>query len=71
EIIALADEQAQGKGVDALDSSDAALGEAHFLVEEYRASVVISGETDHILTTEQIVQLNNGHEMMPYVPVLV
>ncbi|MDF4796491.1 hydroxyethylthiazole kinase, partial [Vibrio parahaemolyticus] len=30
EIIALAGEQAQSKGVDALDSSDAALGAAHF-----------------------------------------
>ncbi|MCV5372360.1 hydroxyethylthiazole kinase, partial [Escherichia coli] len=60
EIIALAGEQAQSKGVDALDSSDAALGAAHFLVEEYRASVVISGETDYIVTKEQTVQLNNG-----------
>ncbi|EIF8961942.1 hydroxyethylthiazole kinase [Vibrio parahaemolyticus] len=67
EIIALAGEQAQSKGVDALDSSDAALGAAHFLVEEYGASVVISGETDYIVTKEQTVHLNNGHEMMPYV----
>ncbi|MBO0236830.1 hydroxyethylthiazole kinase, partial [Vibrio parahaemolyticus] len=65
EIIALAGEQAQSKGVDALDSSDAALGAANFLVAEYGASVVISGETDYIVTKEQTVQLNNGHEMMP------
>ncbi|TOM93564.1 hydroxyethylthiazole kinase, partial [Vibrio parahaemolyticus] len=58
EIIALAGEQAQSKGVDALESSDAALGAAHFLVEEYRASLVISGETDYIVTKEQTVQLN-------------
>lgn len=67
EIIALAGEQAQSKGVDALDSSDAALGAANFLVSEYGASVVISGETDYIVTKEQTVRLNNGHEMMPYV----
>ncbi|WDG10996.1 hydroxyethylthiazole kinase [Vibrio campbellii] len=67
EIIALAGEQAQSKGVDALDSSDAALGAANFLVSEYGASVVISGETDYIVTKGQTVQLNNGHEMMPYV----
>ncbi|MHC0045584.1 hydroxyethylthiazole kinase [Vibrio campbellii] len=67
EIIALAGEQAQSKGVDALDSSDAALGAANFLVSEYGASVVISGETDYIVTKEQTVQLNNSHEMMPYV----
>lgn len=67
EIIALAGEQAQSKGVDALDSSDAALGAAQFLVEEYGANVIISGETDYIVTKSQTVTLNNGHEMMPYV----
>ncbi|CAE6930992.1 Catalyzes the phosphorylation of the hydroxyl group of 4-methyl-5-beta-hydroxyethylthiazole (THZ) [Vibrio sp. B1FLJ16] len=67
EIIALAGEQAQSKGVDALDSSDAALGAAQFLVAEYGANVVISGETDYIVTKSQTVTLNNGHEMMPYV----
>jgi hydroxyethylthiazole kinase len=67
EIIALAGEQAQSKGVDSLDSSDAALGAAKFLAAEYGANVVISGETDYIVTKSQTVTLNNGHEMMPYV----
>ena len=67
EIIALAGAQAQSKGVDSLDSSDAALGAAEFLVAEYGANVVISGETDYIVTKSQTVTLRNGHEMMPYV----
>ncbi|NVC94306.1 hydroxyethylthiazole kinase [Vibrio natriegens] len=67
EIIALAGERAQSKGVDSLDSSDAALGAAEFLVAEYGANVVISGETDYIVTKSQTVTLGNGHEMMPYV----
>jgi hydroxyethylthiazole kinase len=67
EIIALAGEQAQSKGVDSLDSSDAALGAAQFLVAEYGANVVISGETDYIVTKSLNVTLSNGHEMMPYV----
>ncbi len=67
EIIALAGEQAQSKGVDSLDSSDAALGAAEFLVAEYGANVVISGETDYIVAKSQTVTLGNGHEMMPYV----
>ena len=67
EIIALAGEQAQSKGVDALDSSDAALSAASFLVNQYDANVVISGETDYIVTHTQIVKLNNGHPMMPCV----
>ncbi|MCG6282805.1 hydroxyethylthiazole kinase, partial [Vibrio diabolicus] len=67
EIIALAGEQATSKGVDALDSSDAALGAARCLVAEYGANVVISGETDYIVTKSQTITLNNGHAMMPYV----
>ncbi len=67
EIIALAGEAAQSKGVDALDSSDAAIGAANFLVAEYGASVVISGATDYVVTKDSTTALNNGHEMMPYV----
>ncbi|HCH03034.1 MAG TPA: hydroxyethylthiazole kinase [Vibrio sp.] len=67
EVIALAGEQAQSKGVDALDSSDAALSAASFLVNEYGANVVISGESDYIVTNTQTVKLNNGHPMMPCV----
>ena len=67
EIIALAGEQAQSKGVDALDSSDAALSAASLLVNEYGASVVISGEADYVVTNTQTVKLNNGHPMMPCV----
>ena len=63
----MAGEQAQSKGVDALDSSEAALGAAKFLVSEYSASVVISGETDYVVTAESVTQLNNGHAMMPFV----
>jgi len=65
EIIALAGEQAQGKGVDAMDSSESALNAAHFLVETYQCNVVISGATDYIVTTDQVIALNNGHAMMP------
>ncbi|OLQ95031.1 hydroxyethylthiazole kinase [Vibrio ponticus] len=67
EIIALAGEQAQSKGVDALDSSDAALGAAQFLVKEYGANVVISGETDYVVTLKRTVKLSNGDKMMPCV----
>ncbi|MDD1782631.1 hydroxyethylthiazole kinase [Enterovibrio sp. ZSDZ35] len=67
EIIALAGEQGQSKGVDALDSSEAALGAAQYLVETYNCSVVVSGETDYIVKMDGYVQLKNGHAMMPYV----
>lgn len=67
EIIALAGEQGQSKGVDALDSSEAALGAAQYLVNAYQCNVVVSGETDFIVTQEGYTRLHNGHAMMPYV----
>lgn len=67
EIISLAGEQGQSKGVDSLDSSEAALGAARYLVELYKCSVVISGATDYVVTEHDVYTLNNGHEMMPYV----
>ncbi|WP_261818156.1 hydroxyethylthiazole kinase [Vibrio gallicus] len=67
EIIALAGEQAQSKGVDALDSSDSAVNAAQYLVKEYCASVVISGATDYVISSAGVFKLENGHEMMPFV----
>ncbi|MGL6257897.1 hydroxyethylthiazole kinase [Vibrio sp. WXL210] len=67
EIIALAGEQAKSKGVDALDSSDAALEAGQALADEYDASVVISGAVDYVITKDQVVKLANGDAMMPYV----
>ncbi|ELR66235.1 Hydroxyethylthiazole kinase [Photobacterium marinum] len=67
EIIALAGEKGQNKGVDALDSSEAAVDAARYLVGEYQCCVVISGEVDFVVTNEGLVQLRNGHAMMPYV----
>lgn len=67
EIIALAGEKGQNKGVDALDSSEAAVDAARYLIGEYQCCVVISGEVDFVVTNEGQVQLRNGHAMMPYV----
>jgi len=67
EIIALAGEVSQSKGVDAQDSSDSAVDAANVLVKEYQCSVVISGETDHIVTQNSHIKLQNGSDMMPLV----
>lgn len=67
EIIALAGEASQTKGVDALDSSDTALTAAQALVAQYHANVVISGEVDYVVTASHTISLSNGHQMMPYV----
>ncbi|MEJ2764819.1 hydroxyethylthiazole kinase [Photobacterium sp. MCCC 1A19761] len=67
EIIALAGEAGQNKGVDALDSSEAAVGAARHLAEVYGCNVVISGATDVVVTADGEVRLRNGHAMMPFV----
>ncbi|MEL0629237.1 hydroxyethylthiazole kinase [Psychromonas aquatilis] len=67
EVIALAGAQAQSKGVDAMDSSDMALDAAHSLVKEYHCNVVISGETDYIVNSNEVISLHNGHAMMPHI----
>lgn len=67
EIIALAGDKGQSKGVDALDSSETAVGAARYLVATYQCSVVISGATDFVITSESQIQLQNGHAMMPHV----
>ncbi|MBC7004611.1 hydroxyethylthiazole kinase [Photobacterium sp. BZF1] len=67
EIIALAGESAQSKGVDALDSSDAAVNAAKALAESHNCTVVISGATDYVVSPDSVVALDNGHEMMPFV----
>jgi len=67
EIIALAGEQGKSKGVDALDSSEAAIGAAQYIIKTYRCSVVISGASDFVLTANGQTELRNGHAMMPYV----
>ncbi|PSW21185.1 hydroxyethylthiazole kinase [Photobacterium sanctipauli] len=67
EVIALAGEQAQSKGVDALDSSDAAVNAARHLATEHLCTVVISGATDYVVTKDSVIALENGHEMMPFV----
>lgn len=67
EIIALAGEKAQGKGVDAQDSSESAVNAAKYLVAEYKCCVVVSGETDFVIDKEHLFSLKNGAKMMPYV----
>lgn len=67
EIIALAGEAAQSKGVDALDSSEQALNAAKQLAHQHQCTVVISGATDYVVSTDKVCALDNGHAMMPRV----
>lgn len=64
EIIALLDTQAQTKGVDSTNSSDAALDSAKALAIQTKAVVVISGETDYITDGIATETVKNGNPMM-------
>lgn len=67
ETMALAGVEAASKGVDSAECSDSALTAATLLVKRYGANVVVSGETDYVVSEQQIIALNNGSAMMPRV----
>ena len=65
EILALAKHnKTQTKGVDSTASSLDAIDAARFLNKQYNAVVIISGETDVIVSDELEVKLNNGNSLM-------
>lgn len=67
EVMAMAGETAQGKGVDARDSSHSAIAAAKTLVARYHASVVISGAQDFVVSLTQVCKLSNGDALMALV----
>jgi len=64
EIMALVGADAQTKGVDSTQSSDSAIDAAKYLSKKYNAVICISGATDHILSQERYIRVENGHPMM-------
>lgn len=66
EILALAGEQQQTKGVDSTDASDSAVDAAYSLQQQLGCEVVISGETDYVIGKHRF-SLKDGHVMMPQI----
>lgn len=64
EIIALLNTEAQTKGVDSTNTSDAALNSAKALASLTNSVVVISGESDYITNGTVVETVKNGHPMM-------
>ncbi len=60
-------DQATTKGVDSTSGSDQALDAARVLNQTYGSAVCITGETDYILSADTVLEVKNGHEMMPRV----
>jgi hydroxyethylthiazole kinase len=63
EILALAGGMG-GKGVDSVDSPEAALDVAKRLALHYRTTVAVSGAIDHLTDGERVVRISNGHPLM-------
>jgi hydroxyethylthiazole kinase len=60
EILALAGGEG-GRGVESVDSPEAAVEVAKALANQQHSVVAVSGETDHITDGRQVVRLSNGH----------
>lgn len=67
EIMALAGSSADAKGVDSLNDSAQALTAAKRILAGKACQIVITGETDYVVSREHAYQLNNGSPMMPFV----
>lgn len=60
-------ENAKTKGVDTTQNSESAVGAAKELAQMYKCTVVISGEKDFIVKTDQVIMIENGHPLMALV----
>ncbi|MHB1234351.1 MAG: hydroxyethylthiazole kinase [Microbacteriaceae bacterium] len=63
EILALAG-GAGGKGVDSVDSPEAALEVARDLARRHGTIVAVSGAVDHLTDGDRVVRIANGHPML-------
>ena len=64
EIMALANNEGRSKGVDSVDTSDAALSSAIFLSKKYQCTVVISGRIDYCVFGDSIQSVKHGSSIM-------
>lgn len=60
EILALAGQTAGGRGVDAIDTPDAALDAARTLARDQGSVVAVSGEADLITDGDRVLRITNG-----------
>lgn len=67
EIMALCKQDWKTKGVDSTSASDQAIDSAKTLAKEFGCVVCITGETDYIVSDGTLIQVKNGHDMMPRV----
>ncbi len=64
EILALAGEAGQSKGVDSAHGSEAALHAARHLAESHGAVVAVTGAVDYVTDGQGVLAIANGHPML-------
>jgi hydroxyethylthiazole kinase len=64
EILSLAQQTGQGRGVDSAHGSNMALGAAQLLAAETGAVVAVTGAVDYVTDGAQVVAIENGHLLM-------
>lgn len=67
EIMALCEQDIATKGVDSTSGSDLAIDSAKALAREFDCVVCVTGKIDYIVSSKAIIQVKNGHAMMPCV----
>lgn len=67
EILSLRDVNSKTRGVDALHSVEDAAEAAGILAEELGVTLAVTGPVDLVTDGKQIVRVENGHGLMPYV----
>ncbi len=67
EIMALCEEGRVTKGVDSTSASDQAIDAARTLSRELGSVVCVTGAIDYIVSQNPMIQVKNGHAMMPRV----
>ncbi len=67
EIMAIVRCGSRTKGVDSLAASESAVSAARELNRAHGSVVCITGETDYIVSGDVVMQVKNGHAMMPRV----
>lgn len=67
EILSLADQDSQTKGVDAIHSVADAAAAAGQLARELGTTLAITGPIDVVTDGQRVVTIEGGHHLMPYV----
>ncbi|WP_243545640.1 hydroxyethylthiazole kinase [Pseudodesulfovibrio tunisiensis] len=67
EIMTLAGEAGQAKGVDSSLGADAAVAAARALAQMHSCTTVVSGEVDIVTDGNHVYRVNGGHALMPRV----